>query len=78
MPSRMQHPRDLTNQQSALAADAELVQAAVRLQQSEPDLLLTAAIELATAIASGAAVLASNNPLLAQTEKHQVLSALRR
>ena len=78
MPSRMQHPRDLTNQQSALAADAELVQAAVRLQQSEPDLLLPAAIELATAIASGAAVLASNNPLLAQTEKQSVLSALRR
>ena len=61
-----------------LAADSQLVQAAVRLHQCEPDLPLTTAIELATAIASGAAVLVSDNPLLAQTEQQSVLSALRR
>ena len=38
-------------------AQAALVQAAVRLQQSEPELPLNAAIELATAITAGAAVL---------------------
>ena len=63
---------------TVLPADAEVVQAAVRLQQSEPALPLNAAIELATAIASGAAVLVSDNPLLAHTEQHPVLSALRR
>ena len=41
-------------------------------------LSLTAAIELATAIAAGAAVLVSDNPQLAQTEHHPVLSALHR
>lgn len=63
---------------AVLPADAQVVQAAVRLQQSEPALPLHAAIELATAIASGAAVLVSDNPLLAHTEQHPVLSALRR
>jgi prevent-host-death family protein len=63
---------------TVVPADAALVQAAVRLQASEPGLPLNAAIELATAIASGAAVLVSDNPELAQTEQHPVLSALRR
>lgn len=63
---------------TVLPADAPLVQAAVRLQQSEPELPLNAAIELATAITAGAAVLVSDNPLLAHTEQHPVLSALRR
>ena len=61
---------------TVVAADAALVQAAVRLQQSEPDLSLIAAVELASAIAAGAAVLMSDNPLLAQTAQHPVLSAL--
>jgi len=63
---------------TVVPADAAVVQAAVRLQQSEPELSLTAAVELATAIAAGAAVLVSDNPLLAQTDQHPVLSALRR
>jgi hypothetical protein len=63
---------------TVLPADAPLVQGAVRLQQSEPELPLNAAIELATAITAGAAVLVSDNPLLAHTEQHPVLSALRR
>ena len=65
-----------------MPADADLVQAAARLQQGKPglrvSLSLTAAIELATAIAAGAAVLVSDNPQLAQTEHHPVLSALHR
>ena len=63
---------------TVMPADAAVVEAAVRLQQSEPELSLTAAVELATAIAAGAAVLVSDNPLLAQTDQHPVLSALRR
>ena len=41
---------------TVVPANAELVQAAVRLQISEPELPLTAAIELATAIAAGTAL----------------------
>lgn len=67
---------------TVLSADADLVQAAARLQQGNSGLTatfsLTAAIELATAIAAGAAVLVSDNPQLAQTEHHPVLSALHR
>lgn len=67
---------------TVMPADADLVQAAARLQQSNSGLTatlsLTAAIELATAIAAGAAVLVSDNPELAQTEQHPVLSALHR
>lgn len=67
---------------TVMPADADLVQAAARLQQSKSGLTatlsLTAAIELATAIAAGAAVLVSDNPELAQTEHHPVLSALHR
>lgn len=61
---------------SVVPADAELVQQAVRLQISEPTLPLTAAIELATAIAAGTALLVSDNPLLTQTAQHPVLSGL--
>lgn len=61
---------------SLVPADAELVQAAVRLQISEPTLPLAAAIELATAIAAGTALLVSDNPLLTQTTQHPVLSGL--
>ena len=67
---------------TVMPADADLVQAAARLQQVKSgltaNLSLTAAIELATAIAAGAAVLVSDNPELAQTEHHPVLSALHR
>ena len=67
---------------TVMPADADLVQAAARLQQSKSGLTatlsLTGAIELATAIAAGAAVLVSDNPELAQTEHHPVLSALHR
>jgi len=63
---------------TVVPADAALVQAAVRLQQSEPGLPLTSAIELATAIASEAAVLVSDHPQLAQTAQHPVFSALHR
>lgn len=62
---------------SVIPADAALVQAGVRLQQSDPELSLTAAIELATAIAAGAAVLVSDNPLLARSPQHPVLSGRR-
>lgn len=61
---------------TVVPANAELVQAAVRLQISEPELPLTAAIELATAIAAGTALLVSDNPLLTQTAQHPVLSGL--
>lgn len=59
---------------TVVPADAELVQAAVRLQIREPELPLAAAIELATAIAAGTALLVSDNPLLTQTAQHPVLS----
>ena len=61
---------------TVVPADAELVEAAVRLQISEPVLPLAAAIELATAIAAGTALLVSDNPLLTQTVQHPVLSGL--
>ncbi|MBV2352182.1 type II toxin-antitoxin system Phd/YefM family antitoxin [Synechococcus sp. HK05] len=58
-------------------ADGALVLAAARLQRQEPQLDEIRAIELATAIAAEAAVLVTDHPALAQTERHPVLSALR-
>ena len=57
--------------------DGELVLAAARLQQQEPQLDNTCALELATAITAQAAVLVTDHPALAQTAQHPVLSALR-
>jgi hypothetical protein len=53
------------------------VLAAARLQRQEPQLEAIQALELATAIASEAAVLVTDHPALAQTGQHPVLSALR-
>ncbi len=47
------------------------------LQRQEPQLDAIGAIELATAIATEAAVLVTDHPALAQTGQHPVLSALR-
>ena len=58
-------------------ADAAIAAAAVRLRRQEPQLDDTCAIELATAIQAGAAVLVTDHPSLAQTGQHPVLSALR-
>jgi len=58
-------------------ADGALVLAAARLQRQEPQLEAIQALELATAIASEAAVLVTDHPALAQTGQHPVLSALR-
>jgi hypothetical protein len=58
-------------------ADAGIAAAAVRLRRQEPQLDDSAAIELATAIQTGAAVLVTDHPALAQTGQHPVLSALR-
>jgi antitoxin (DNA-binding transcriptional repressor) of toxin-antitoxin stability system/predicted nucleic acid-binding protein len=58
-------------------ADAAIAAAAVRLRHQEPQLDDNAAIELATAIHTGAAVLVTDHPALAQTGQHPVLSALR-
>ena len=60
-----------------LPADGALVLAAARLQRQEPQLDEIPAIELATAIATEAAVLVTDHPALAQTGQHPVLSALR-
>ena len=60
-----------------IAPDAALAEAAVRLRRQEPQLDDTSAIELATAIQAGAAVLVTDHPALAQTGQHPVLSALR-
>jgi antitoxin (DNA-binding transcriptional repressor) of toxin-antitoxin stability system len=60
-----------------LPADGTLVLAAARLQRHEPQLDEIRAIELATAIATEAAVLVTDHPALAQTGQHPVLSALR-
>jgi antitoxin (DNA-binding transcriptional repressor) of toxin-antitoxin stability system/predicted nucleic acid-binding protein len=60
-----------------IPADAAIVAAAARLRQQEPQLSESSAIELATAIQAGAAVLVSDQPALAQTAQHPVLSALR-
>jgi antitoxin (DNA-binding transcriptional repressor) of toxin-antitoxin stability system len=60
-----------------LPADGALVLAAARLQRQEPQLDEIRAIELATAIATEAAVLVTDHPALAQTGQHPVLSALR-
>ena len=57
--------------------DAAIAAAAVRLRRQEPQLDDSAAIELATAIQAGAAVLVTDHPALAQTGQHPVLSALR-
>ena len=57
--------------------DAAIVTAAARLRQQEPQLPECSAIELATAIEAGAAVLVSDQPALAQTGQHPVISALR-
>lgn len=58
-------------------ADATVVLAAARLQRQELQLDAVGAIELATAIATEAAVLVTDHPALAQTGQHPVLSALR-
>jgi antitoxin (DNA-binding transcriptional repressor) of toxin-antitoxin stability system len=58
-------------------ANGALVLAAARLQRQEPQLEALQALELATAIASEAAVLVTDHPALAQTGQHPVLSALR-
>ncbi|MCP9890218.1 type II toxin-antitoxin system Phd/YefM family antitoxin [Cyanobium sp. Aljojuca 7D2] len=58
-------------------ADTAIAAAAVRLRRQEPQLDDNAAIELATAIQAGAAVLVTDHPALAQTGQHPVLSALR-
>ena len=58
-------------------ADGALVLAATRLQRQEPQLDDIRAIELATAIATGATVLVTDHPALAQTGQHPVLSAHR-
>ncbi len=58
-------------------ADTAIAAAAVRLRRQEPQLDDSAAIELATAIQTGAAVLVTDHPALAQTGQHPVLSALR-
>ena len=60
-----------------ITVDAAIVQGAVRLQRQDPGLEDTQAIELATAIHSGATVLVTDHPALAQTGQHPVLSALR-
>lgn len=60
-----------------IPADGSIVAAAARLRQQEPQLPESSAIELATAIQAGAAVLVSDQPALAQTAQHPVLSALR-
>jgi hypothetical protein len=60
-----------------IPADGAIVAAAARLRQQEPQLPESSAIELATAIQAGAAVLVSDQPALAQTAQHPVLSALR-
>lgn len=60
-----------------IPADAAIAAAAVRLRRQEPQLDDSAAIELATAIQAGAAVLVTDHPALAQTGLHPVLSSLR-
>jgi prevent-host-death family protein len=60
-----------------IPSDGAIAAAAVRLRRQEPQLDDSCAIELATAIQSGAVVLVTDHPALAQTELHPVLSALR-
>jgi antitoxin (DNA-binding transcriptional repressor) of toxin-antitoxin stability system len=60
-----------------VSPDLTLTTTAARLRLQEPALDTTAAMELATAIHSGAAVLVTDEPKLAQTGQHPVLSALR-
>ncbi|WP_254934360.1 type II toxin-antitoxin system Phd/YefM family antitoxin [Cyanobium sp. WAJ14-Wanaka] len=60
-----------------ISPDAAMAAAAVRLRRQEPQLDEIGAIELATAIQSGAAVLVTDHPALAHTGQHPVLSALR-
>ena len=60
-----------------IPSDGAIAAAAVRLRRQEPQLDDSCAIELATAIHSGAVVLVTDHPALAQTELHPVLSALR-
>ncbi len=57
--------------------EAGITAAAARLRRRQPQLTNTSAVELATAIHSGAAVLVTDEPTLAQTDQHPVLSALR-
>lgn len=68
---------DNPRQWQLVPVDAAIAAAAVRLRRQEPHLDDNAAIELATAIQSGAAVLVTDHPALAQTGLHPVLSALR-
>jgi antitoxin (DNA-binding transcriptional repressor) of toxin-antitoxin stability system len=60
-----------------IPSDGAIAAAAVRLRRQEPQLDDSCAIELATAIQSGAVVLVTDHPALAQTGLHPVLSALR-
>ena len=60
-----------------IAPEPGITAAAARLRQRQPQLTNTSAVELATAIHSGAAVLVTDEPTLAQTDQHPVLSALR-
>ena len=60
-----------------IPSDGAIAAAAVRLRRQEPQLDDSCAIELATAIKSGAVVLVTDHPALAQTQLHPVLSALR-
>ena len=60
-----------------IAPEPGITGAAARLRQQQPHLTDTSAVELATAIHSGAAVLVTDEPTLAQTDQHPVLSALR-
>ena len=60
-----------------IPSDSAIAAAAVRLRRQEPQLDDSCAIELATAIQSGAVVLVTDHPALAQTGLHPVLSALR-
>ena len=60
-----------------IPSDGVIAAAAVRLRRQEPQLDDSCAIELATAIQSGAVVLVTDHPALAQTALHPVLSALR-
>jgi len=67
------HPRHWLQ----VPVDGALTLAAARLQRQDPRLDTIRAIELATAIAAEAAVLVTDHPVLAQTSRHPVLSAVR-
>lgn len=64
-------------QWQVVAPDLAITTAAARLRCQEPALSDSSAVELATAIHGGAAVLVTDDPHLAQTGQHPVLSAQR-